>query len=237
MSQSTRTCTIDGCTKPLLAKGMCAMHRWRTRKHGDPHKGSRAEWRASKQGRTCTLPGCDKPYRGRGYCQSHYMKWYETGDPHAAGRQRNYKNPEDAFAARTERQGDCLIWIGSTSNGYGMLRVGNTNIGAHRYAWLRKHGELPEQELDHICHNRACVEVAHLRLATRAQNMRNLSGAMVSNRVGVRGVSPTKYGRFIARVTKDSVTHYLGTFSTIEEAGAAVQHKRAELFGEFAGNK
>lgn len=41
-----RTCTVDGCDKPLDKVGLCGMHRWRLLKHGDLsfRKESKMEW-------------------------------------------------------------------------------------------------------------------------------------------------------------------------------------------------
>src|SRR2546421_13078735 len=29
-------CSMEGCNKPVAAQGLCSMHRWRLREHGDP---------------------------------------------------------------------------------------------------------------------------------------------------------------------------------------------------------
>jgi len=41
-----RTCTVDGCAKPLDKVGLCGMHRWRMSKHGDLNykRFSKMEW-------------------------------------------------------------------------------------------------------------------------------------------------------------------------------------------------
>lgn len=45
---------------------------------------------------------------------------------------------------------------------------------AHRVEWEKVHGPIPDGlELDHECKNRACVNLDHLRLATRRQNVAN----------------------------------------------------------------
>jgi len=43
---------------------------------------------------------------------------------------------------------------------------------AHRYAYRQAYGEIPKGlEIDHICSNRACVNVEHLRAVTHLVNM------------------------------------------------------------------
>jgi hypothetical protein len=43
----------------------------------------------------------------------------------------------------------------------------------HRVAWEAEHGPIPEGlTIDHLCRNRRCVNVAHLRLLSNVENAR-----------------------------------------------------------------
>ena len=184
---------------------------------------------------TCSIENCNAKAITRGWCKRHYTRWIRHGD--AARDPGLATSPEAAFALRTERVGDCLIWGGAkTPGGYGAFRQAGTFYYAHRYAWERANGAIPEgRVIDHICHNKACVEIAHLRLATNAQNARNRSGAQ-RGRDLPRGVTQMKDGRgFRAQVSKDGRTHSLGAYSTPDEAARVAADFRAEVFGEFAG--
>ena len=57
----------------------------------------------------------------------------------------------------------CLVQAGQlNSNGY----------GPHRKTWEREVGPIPEgMDLDHLCRNRWCINVAHLEVTTRQQNL------------------------------------------------------------------
>ena len=165
----------------------------------------------------------------------HYKRWRTHGDPRGGG--RRYSTPEEAFAARTERRGECLIWTGAKdSDGYGLLQVNGRITGAHRYAWECENGQIPDwMVIDHICHNRTCVDVDHLRLATRHQNNSNRAGVSGFRKHNLpRGVCPNG-PNYMARVGHLGVTYYLGTYATPEEASAVAVRARHDLFGEFAG--
>ena len=182
----------------------------------------------------CVIDGCEKAPIARGWCPKHYQRWRIHGHPLGGGRQ--YKTPDEALSARTERRGDCLIWTGSkTDNGYGRFRVNDRTTIVHRYAWEKANGPIPDgMVVDHMCWNRACVNVEHLRVVTVAQNNANRSGPHPGSASGVRGVYPQR-GRWLARVGKDGQYHYAGTFPTIAEAEVAAAALRTELFGEYAG--
>jgi hypothetical protein len=86
-------------------------------------------------------------------------------------------------------------------------------------------------ELDHMCHNHACVNPDHLRVATRKQNSENRSGAYSNSGTGVRGVSWDKArGLYRATVMHNYKQVMVGRYETPEEAEEAVKAKRLELF-------
>lgn len=82
-------------------------------------------------------------------------------------------NPERCFLSSTKRIGECLVWTGCRSvNGYGKMAVRGKSEYAHRYAYQRVHGEIPGGfDLDHLCRNRPCVDIAHLELVTHQVNL------------------------------------------------------------------
>lgn len=187
--------------------------------------------------KVCSIDGCEKPRRTRGWCHTHYTRWRSHGDPLVT---LTHATPEDAFLARTEPiVGDpgCIIWTGSLNgSGYGRLRVNGRMVLAHRYAWERERGPIPDGAvLDHTCWERACCNVEHLRIATPQENSANRSGAWKGRKHDLpRGVYRDRRG-YRALVRHNGQQNYLGMFSTPEEASAAAQTKRALLFGEYAG--
>jgi HNH endonuclease len=92
---------------------------------------------------------------------------------------------------RTERQGDCLIFTGALAKGYGRIR--NYDTGgveqAHRVVYEVEVAPIPEGlTIDHVqerCTSRACVEVGHMEVVTRAENTRraaNTNSRVLANR-------------------------------------------------------
>lgn len=76
------------------------------------------------------------------------------------------------FHANTMYTGDCIVWTGTlTYDGYGQLWTGKQAERAYRVAWQLLHGPIPKGlQIDHLCRNRACVNVAHLRVCTAREN-------------------------------------------------------------------
>jgi hypothetical protein len=75
------------------------------------------------------------------------------------------------------------------------------------------------------------VRPDHLRPATQKQNQENLSGARSDSKTGVRGVCWDKRRRkWRAQVGHNGTVIYVGNFSSIAEAEAAVIARRNELF-------
>lgn len=70
------------------------------------------------------------------------------------------------------RLGPCLIHRGA-DNGKGYVQFTYNGRGdyAHRYAWERAHGPIPDDlTVDHLCEVKRCVNVEHFTLATRVDN-------------------------------------------------------------------
>lgn len=225
-------CIIDGCEKPMRARRWCNMHYSRWKAYGDPEYVTRPH---RLDGAICDIAECGARAISKGLCKRHYSRQWKTGTTDLTGNRTT--DPEERFKRDTRRDGECLIWIGAKMpSGYGGLRANGKVVYAHRYAWERERGRIPDDRvIDHICHNRACVNINHLRLATARQNAWNKGGAMVTSRTGVRNVSMTPYGTYFIQLRSGGEAYCLHGYRTLEEARRDAEALRAELFGEFAG--
>ena len=120
-------------------------------------------------------------------------------------------------------------------NGYMRVRVNGREYLAHRLAWLIHYGQWPSGFVDHINGVITDNRIVNLREATPSQSTAN-TGLRRDNRCGFKGVTfqAHKRRKYGARIVKDGVTTWLGSFLTAEDAHAAYMKAAAEVFGEFA---
>lgn len=144
------------------------------------------------------------------------------------------RTAEQRFWSKVDKTTECWNWTASKDGtGYGKFWSIDRLTPAHRYSFTLAHGTIPEGQLiDHICHNKACVNPAHLRLADAKQNQQHRRGAQTNNTTsGMRGVTWHKGDkRWQAQLAHQGKYIYCGQYLTVGEAEDAVRAKRRELF-------
>lgn len=137
--------------------------------------------------RTCSIEGCDRPHAARGWCALHYGRWRKHGDPTVVLNVRG--QPRKRFDAKTQRDGDCIVWVAAkTRDGYGLFKLDGSMRLAHRVAFIWWRGEIPEgTEIDHLCRNRACVNVDHLEAVPHRVNVNRGDNAFSAREACPRG--------------------------------------------------
>lgn len=144
---------------------------------------------------------------------------------------------EERFWARLVESPDgCLLWTGPQQNkGYGRLewKIAGKRHRAlvHRFAWELMNGSIPKgMVIDHICHVRTCVKIAHLRMVTQKQNLENIAEARSYSKSGIRGVWWNgRTMRWNVQVGHNGKNYWAGSFVDLTEAEAAAIAKRSEL--------
>ncbi len=152
---------------------------------------------------------------------------------------RNFTPLEWRFWPKVRIRDGCWEWIGSKDKlGYGRINSGgHTGVPmlAHRVAYEDLVGPIGAGlELDHTCHNPACVNPEHLRPCLHQQNLCNQK-----KRVGCssryKGVCYDKgRGAWVSHLTHNGRQHFLGRFGTEEQAHAAYCAASLAFHGEYS---
>lgn len=176
-----RICSIDGCGKPLRARGWCSMHWYRWRYNGDPN----VVQVRTRSTAPCAAEGCEKVVWANGLCPKHLSRIKAHGSldlpPQPTVDERFWSKvdkdgpPHVMSWDGSLLDGPCWLWGGAhNEEGHGLFFPSRRSpIGAHRYSYRQLVGPIAEGlHLDHLCRNPPCVNPAHLDPVTVAENTR-----------------------------------------------------------------
>lgn len=142
---------------------------------------------------------------------------------------------EYRFWANVEKTDSCWNWLAHKNNGYGrfMERIdgGYRPWAAHRYAYTALRGPIPDgMVIDHMCHNRSCVNPLHLQVVTSKQNTENRAGASPRSKSGIRGVYwDIRCKRWRGVVGNNNKLIHVGLFDSIDDAERATIAMRKKI--------
>ncbi len=117
-------------------------------------------------------------------------------------------------------------------NGHIQITIDGTRWMAHRLAWFYVYGEWPEDQIEHRDLDKKNNAMRNLRPSSQTQNMWNM-GKPSNNTSGFKGVSPHKSGGYVAQISRNNRTYYLGYFKDPEEAHKLYAETVAKERGEF----
>jgi hypothetical protein len=130
--------------------------------------------------KSCSLPDCDRQYYARGYCGIHYHRLMRSGEIKAThAKIHGDDNARFDSYVHLIPFSTCHYWVGSLSPaGYGRIGVADKKLQAHRFAYERAKGPIPDgMYVLHSCHTPACVNPDHLRVGTQKMNMQDMVDA------------------------------------------------------------
>lgn len=79
------------------------------------------------------------------------------------------------FWSKVDKSGTCWEWQATPNGRYGSFTHDNQTHGAHRFAWMIKHGDIPDgMFVCHRCDNPRCVRPSHLFLGEAADNTEDM---------------------------------------------------------------
>jgi hypothetical protein len=187
------TCSINACEREHYARGWCQPHYNRWRNHGDPLYGESGQPTPKP---LCSIDPSHGPACGRGWCSMCLQRWRRTGDPLKVTVIR--ADDERRFWSHVDkrRPDECWLWTaGLSRHGYAPFSVGGKAVGAHRWAYERFVGPIPEGlVIDHMCHvagectdagrdclHRRCVNPMHLKAKPHRDNVLRGNGTAAVN--------------------------------------------------------
>lgn len=120
------------------------------------------------------------------------------------------------------------------SDGYWGIKIGPKEYKASRLAWFYVTGAWPKAEMDHIDSDRSNNRWINLREATRQQNNVNRRPYNATGFKGVFMVKKSPKKPFGASIRVNGKAHYLGCYSSKEEANKAYCEAAIKFHGVYA---
>lgn len=114
------------------------------------------------------------------------MRWRRNGSVDALKRDPN-RTEDERFWSYVRKTDHCWEWTAGLTHGYGNFYLAGKSVMAHRFAWERANGPLPDGvTLDHFCHtvvaadcqdgpacpHRRCVRPDHMEPMALPENIR-----------------------------------------------------------------
>lgn len=139
---------------------------------------------------------------------------------------------EERFWAKVDKtpghgpEGECWVWTACRNpDGYGKVSVNGRVVGAHRAAWERDNGPVPEGLcVLHRCDVPACVNPSHLFLGSHQENMRDREA---KGRGGYGHMTGEAHG--CAKLSESDVRDIRAAYA----AGGCFQRELAQRYGVY----
>ena len=133
-----------------------------------------SEVNSIKPKKICSFPGCGKVKESRSLCATHASQSRRGELLKVILPRRRRGSPPRITCDEVscpEMGTPCHVFRGSKTHGYGQIMINKKPVRVHRRCWETEVGPIPEgMFIDHVCRNRACCNVDHLRVVTPKVN-------------------------------------------------------------------
>lgn len=126
------------------------------------------------------------------------------------------------FWAKVDRSGKCWLWTGSSSRGYGTIRLTTgVIVYAHRLSYaIHRHGDIKDLQVCHVCDTPLCVNPAHLFEGTAFDNSLD---AWSKGRAVLPGNAPRGETHHSAKLSEVSVSKIRSLLSAGESMASVAR--------------
>lgn len=170
-----KRCSIEDCTQPHHATGLCRLHYSRRLTTGSTELKPKTEARAKTP---CSVDGCAGDAKTLGYCGSHYSNYHKHGMavvPNTRGPRDEPKLDKFARHLTADDTLGCWLYAGIINkDGYAKFNrgQGRGEVKAHRWLYEQLTGKMLTRavQLDHTCDVRHCVRPSHMLEVSQAQH-------------------------------------------------------------------
>lgn len=141
------TCSIVGCGKPVMGRGMCSAHYAKFRKYGDPLAGR------VNSGGTCEVDLCVSPVHALRMCAKHYGRYKKHGD--ASVSRKVKKCSVDGCKGKYRANGFCEFHAGRFRHHGDPLAGGERKLPPNSLTICKIAGCEGKAVSKHLCSNHA----------------------------------------------------------------------------------